>query len=109
MQANPALVTSRLGGLTRTTLALVGAVVLLVLGGAAGYVARGLTLPTAAVPTHSSVHALAGAGGPAVGYTTRRSGTQTLEGPASTGTSSAASREPGNGRTGPQLIQEGRS
>lgn len=48
-------------------------------------------------------------GGPAVGHTTRRSGTQTLEDPASTGTSSAASREPGNGRTGPQLIQEGRS
>src|SRR5712691_3082513 len=73
MQANPALVTPRLGSLT------------------------------------SSVHVLAEAGGPAVDYTTRRSGTQTLEGPASTGTSSAASREPGSGRTGPQLVQEGRS
>jgi len=105
MQANPALVTSRLGGLTRTTLALVGAVLAaLVLGGAAGYVARGFALPTGAVPTHSSVRVLAGAGGPAVGYTTRRSGTQTVEGPAPGGTSSAASREPGSGRTGPQLV-----
>jgi hypothetical protein len=81
MQANPALVTSRLGGPTRTTLAL---------GSAAGYVSRGLTLPTAEGPTHSSVRVLAGAGGPAVGYTTMQSATQTGGGSGARGTSSAA-------------------
>jgi hypothetical protein len=52
--SEPCVGDSRLGGPTRTTLAL---------GGAAGYVSRGLTLPTAEGPTHSSVRVVGWSGG----------------------------------------------
>jgi hypothetical protein len=74
-----------------------------VLGAVGGYVLKALSLPAAAVATQVVAGQPAADGpGSAWNYANRRSGTQSFEGPAATSPSSAPSREPATGRTGPQ-------
>jgi hypothetical protein len=70
------------------------------LGGTGGYLLKGLSLPVATSAGHI-VAGQPGASGPgtAWNYSTRRSGTQTVEGPAEV---SASFREPSSERSGPQ-------
>lgn len=80
--------------------ALLVALVLLVMGGLLFK-----TLSTAATPPNQVFTGQPAASGPgsAWNYSNRRSGTQTVEGPASTAASTGASfREPGSKRGGPQ-------
>ena len=74
------------------------------LGGIGGYVVKTLSLPEVSV----AASVVAGqpaesAYGSAWNYSTRRSGTQSIEGPAPAGLPTSASfREPTTGRSGPQ-------
>jgi hypothetical protein len=75
------------------------------LGGAGGYVAKTLSLPAAPVPVHI-VAGQPGASeaGSAWNYSTRRSGSQTVGGPAVSPAPSAPVQEPGSERSGNQFI-----
>jgi len=74
-----------------------------VLGVLGGYLFKASSLPAAAVAAQAIAEQPAAAGpGSAWNYGNRRSGTQSIEGPALTSPSSAPFREPATGRTGPQ-------
>jgi hypothetical protein len=90
-------------GISKQAVAVVLAVVAaFALGGAGGYAAKSLSLPT----TSSSPHIVAGqseASGSTWYFSTRAGGTQSLEGPPPAGTSDGATfREPSSGHGGPQ-------
>lgn len=74
------------------------------LGGIGGYLAKTLSLPTLpAAANVVSARPAASAFGSAWNYSTRRSGTQSIEGPAPAGLPASPSfREPTIGRSGPQ-------
>jgi hypothetical protein len=74
------------------------------LGAAGGYAAKTLSLPSASLEPHIPAGLDGASGfGSAWNYSSRRSGTQAVEGPApSAPTASATFREPGTGRGGPQ-------
>lgn len=91
--------------ISKGLVAVVAAVlVAFVLGGIGGYLVKTLSLPAAAVAAHSEAGQPEAAGfGSAWNYSSRRSGTQSLEGPAPAASPTGASfREPTTGRTGPQ-------
>jgi cell division protein FtsN len=74
-----------------------------ILGAAGGYVVKTLSLaaPAAAAQVVTGQPIVARPGS-AWNYSNRRSGTQSVEGPAPTAAPSAPFREPATGRTGPQ-------
>ena len=92
-------------GISKRMVAVVIAVLAaLVLGAAGGYAAKTLNLPSANfVPHIVAGQDGASAFGSAWNYSSRRSGTQSVDGPAAAAPSANASlREPGAGRGGPQ-------
>jgi hypothetical protein len=74
------------------------------LGGIGGYLVKTLSLPTVPVAANVAVgQPAAAADGSASNYSSRRSGTQSIEGPAPAGLPTSVSfREPTAGRSGPQ-------
>ncbi len=74
------------------------------LGGIGGYLVRALSQPAASVAANVAAgQPLASGYGSAWDYSTRRSGTQSLERPApSASPASPSFREPATGRSGPQ-------
>jgi hypothetical protein len=74
----------------------IGLVAAFLLGGAGGYLAKGLSLPSASAAGHTAVIQLgASEPGSAWNYSNRQSGTQSVEGPAP----AAAVRASGSGRS----------
>jgi len=74
------------------------------LGGVGGYLVKTMSLPTVTVAANVAAgQPAASAYGSAWNYSNRRSGTQSIEGPAPAGLPiSPAFREPTTGRSGPQ-------
>lgn len=87
-----------------TVVAIVALLVALVLVVMGGLIVKTLSAPAAAPATHVAAAQPGASGiGSAWNYSTRHSGTQTVEGPASPAPSTSASfREPGSRRGGPQ-------
>lgn len=91
----------RPGASKRMAAVVLAALAALVLGGIGGYVVKTLTLRT--LPTAVSAQSAASGFGTAWNYGNRRSGTQSIEGPAPAGLPTSTSfREPTIGRSGPQ-------
>lgn len=83
---------------------LVAVLAALMLGAAGGYLAKTMSLPTASIAAHVVAGQPGASGyGSAWNYSTRRSGTQSVEGPVPEAAPSAKFREPGSRLGGPQI------
>jgi hypothetical protein len=80
----------------QVAVAIMALVVAYVLGGASGYLAKSATLPVQVAPSRSVILSAGPSDyGSAWNYSSRRSGTQSVEGPTDTAPPKPASDEPG--------------
>jgi hypothetical protein len=91
-------------GISKGMVAVIAVLAALMLGAAGGYLARTLSLPTASIAAHVVAGQPGASGyGSAWNYSSRRSGTQSVEGPVPEAAPVAKFREPGSRRGGPQI------